>query len=125
MGCMAKKNSAAVELGRRGGLARAKALSPEQRSDIARRAAHASHGKKPIRWYILLEGENPNKFEVLFASRDKQEVKDYARNTKTRGYIDWVDYDPRGLNIVHKFRPDVDSQVAALKIAVEQKAGQS
>jgi hypothetical protein len=116
------KNSAAVELGRRGGLARARALSPEQRSDIARRAAHASHGKKPVRWYVVLAGDDPlNKFELLFASRDKQEVRDYAR--KVKGWIDWVDYDARGLNIIHRFKPDIDAQVAALKIAVEQKAG--
>jgi hypothetical protein len=43
------KNAAAVELGRRGGLkggkARAAALSPEQRSAIARRAAAARSRK--------------------------------------------------------------------------------
>jgi hypothetical protein len=40
-----KKNPAAVELGRRGGLkggrARAEALSPKERSEIAKRAANA------------------------------------------------------------------------------------
>ena len=38
------KSKAAVELGRKGGQARAKKLTPEQRSEIARRAAK-------IRWY--------------------------------------------------------------------------
>ncbi len=33
------KNKAAVELGRKGGKARAKKLTPEQRSEIARKAA--------------------------------------------------------------------------------------
>ena len=33
------KNKAAVELGRKGGRARAKKLTPEQRSEIARKAA--------------------------------------------------------------------------------------
>lgn len=46
----AGKNPAAVELGRLGGLkggrARAKNLTPERRSDIARRAAQARYGKK-------------------------------------------------------------------------------
>ena len=35
------KDKAAVELGRRGGKARAKKLTPEERSEIARRAARA------------------------------------------------------------------------------------
>lgn len=46
-----EKNAAAVALGRLGGLkggkARAKALTPEQRSEIARKAAAARWGKKP------------------------------------------------------------------------------
>ncbi len=45
-----KKNPAAVELGRRGGLkggkARAKKLTPEQRSEIARKAAKARWSKE-------------------------------------------------------------------------------
>lgn len=45
-----EKNSAAVELGRRGGLkggkARAAKLTPEQRSEIARKAAAARWGKR-------------------------------------------------------------------------------
>ena len=44
------KNPAAVALGRlggmRGGKARAQSLTPEQRSDIARKAAQARYGKK-------------------------------------------------------------------------------
>lgn len=35
------KNKAAQELGRKGGKARAKALTPEQRAEIARKAAKA------------------------------------------------------------------------------------
>jgi hypothetical protein len=46
-----KKNPAAVALGRRGGLkggkARADALSPEERSEIAKRAAAARWKDKP------------------------------------------------------------------------------
>ena len=45
------KNSAAVELGRlgglRGGKARAESLTPERRREIAQRAAQARYGKKP------------------------------------------------------------------------------
>ena len=46
-----KKNPAAVELGRKGGLkggkARAAKMTPEQRSESARRAAAARWSKKP------------------------------------------------------------------------------
>lgn len=38
---MAKKNKAAVQLGRRGGKATAKKLAPEQRQAAARKAAQA------------------------------------------------------------------------------------
>ena len=40
------KNKAAVELGRRGGQARAAKMTPEQRSEIARRAAEARWHKR-------------------------------------------------------------------------------
>jgi hypothetical protein len=46
---MKKKNAAAVELGRRGGKKRKENLTPEQRSEIARKAGLASskaRGKK-------------------------------------------------------------------------------
>ena len=39
------KNKAAVELGRKGGRARAKKLTPEQRREIARKAAKTRWGK--------------------------------------------------------------------------------
>jgi hypothetical protein len=46
-----RKNPAAVELGRQGGLkggkARAEKLTPEQRSEIARKAARARWGSRP------------------------------------------------------------------------------
>jgi hypothetical protein len=42
---MAKKNPAAVALGRRGGKARAKSLTAEQRRKIARKAAAARWNK--------------------------------------------------------------------------------
>ena len=41
-----KKNSAAVELGRKGGRASAKKLTDEQRKEKARRAAHARWAKR-------------------------------------------------------------------------------
>lgn len=43
------KNRAAVELGRKGGTARAKSLSRERRVAIAKRAAAARHGKRKSR----------------------------------------------------------------------------
>jgi hypothetical protein len=39
------RSKAAVELGRKGGLARASSLSPQRRVAIARKAARARHGK--------------------------------------------------------------------------------
>ncbi len=120
------KNLAAVALGRLGGKARMTRMTAQERSAVARLGALARHGKplKPSRWWVLA-GEDPDKFEVVFASHDKQEVRDYARKTKSRGALDYVDYDPRGLTIVHKFKPDVVAQVEALKIAVEQKMGKA
>ena len=41
------KNRAAVELGRKGGAARARKLSAEQRKKIAKKAARARWGSKP------------------------------------------------------------------------------
>lgn len=43
---VAGKNSAAVALGKKGGPARAEALTPEQRSEIAQKASLARWGKK-------------------------------------------------------------------------------
>jgi hypothetical protein len=42
------KNKAAVELGRRGGLARAAKLTAKQRSEIARKAVQARWSKRRI-----------------------------------------------------------------------------
>lgn len=41
------KNKAAQELGRKGGAARAKAMTPERRSEIAKKAAAKRWGAKP------------------------------------------------------------------------------
>ena len=43
---MSKKNPAAVTLGRKGGIARAKKLSIEERSAIAKKAAKARWARK-------------------------------------------------------------------------------
>ena len=40
------KNKAAVELGRKGGMARAKKMTPKQRTDVARKAAQARWSKR-------------------------------------------------------------------------------
>lgn len=42
---MAKKNPAAVSLGRKGGMKRAEALSPEERSEQAKKAATSRWAK--------------------------------------------------------------------------------
>ena len=41
------KDKAAQAMGRKGGAARAKAMSPERRSEIARKAAEARYSKRP------------------------------------------------------------------------------
>jgi hypothetical protein len=48
LSAMAKKSAAAVELGRRGGKARAQKLTKQERSEIARKAAQSrwTKGKK-------------------------------------------------------------------------------
>jgi general stress protein YciG len=43
---MKKKDPAAVALGKKGGKARAKALSPERRSEIAKKAVTAREAKR-------------------------------------------------------------------------------
>jgi hypothetical protein len=43
---MTPKNSAAVELGRRGGKARARKLTPEERREAARKAVEARWAKQ-------------------------------------------------------------------------------
>jgi hypothetical protein len=45
------KSKAAVELGRKGGLARAKSISKSRRIEIARRAAAARHGRTRAKLY--------------------------------------------------------------------------
>ncbi|HEX2554538.1 MAG TPA: RNA-binding protein [Microvirga sp.] len=40
-----EKNTAAAELGRKGGAARAKSMSPERRAEIAKKAAQKRWGK--------------------------------------------------------------------------------
>lgn len=42
------KNKAAQELGRKGGAARAKAMTPEQRAEIAKKAAAKRWAKKKV-----------------------------------------------------------------------------
>jgi len=63
-----RKNPAAVALGRKGGKARLKTLTPERRSEIASHANRVRYGKaeppataKPGRWYgLILIPEDPN-----------------------------------------------------------------
>lgn len=46
MKCVKDKDPAAVALGRKGGLARAKKMTPEQRSEAARKAVSARWRKR-------------------------------------------------------------------------------
>jgi len=112
-----KKNRAAASLGRKGGAARAASLSPERRLEIARRASAVAHGRAlpSVRWYVLWDVSDPDQPKQLFAERDKEKVKTYARTKakKLSTYIAAVDFQP--IPVVARFQPDVDSQIAALK----------
>jgi len=53
---MSPKNAAAVALGRKGGQARAKKLTPEERSEAARRAVEARWANTKTRVREITEG---------------------------------------------------------------------
>jgi hypothetical protein len=65
---MSPKNAAAVALGRKGGQARAKKLTPEERSDSARKAVEARWAKQRAELKELNEGAK----ELLAKSRAAQ-----------------------------------------------------
>ena len=119
-----KKDSAAVTLGRKGGIARRKALTPERRSAIARNAALTRFGKaeppptasKP-RWYGLFATDNFPKEEMVLFSRDKAELRERAKAEPDRGWvIEELDHDPESrLLIVAEFEPDPQANLQALR----------
>jgi hypothetical protein len=122
-----RKNRAAVALAKRGN----ELMTPEQRSERARRAVQARWRKGkpnayPRRWYMLVAfaNDDPDHPEVLFWSRDKNEVRERARTPEHRDratlidFID-VDYDPRRFTVQPEFQPDADAQLKALHILLD------
>jgi len=113
-----KKNPAAVSLGRKGGEARRKALTPEQRSASARHAVLSRYGKAepPSRWYGLYALDDPNFPELVMYSRDRVELRQRARAEDRAFVIEELDYDPQTrVPIVPKYEPDTDSRLQALR----------
>ena len=142
-----KKNPAAVALGRRGGKARLRTLTPERRSQIAKKANAARWAKakggvtsKPDLWYRLWAFDPPARFgngfdltynppELLFFDRDEQKVHAFGAAAKARGDnrimgFDTTDECPHrgGLRLTRKYAPDPRAQVKALQAVLQEGA---
>jgi len=137
-----KEPQTAASLGKRGGLARARNLTPEQRSASARHAVLTRYGKtKPPsnnKWYGVVVVPLPEDFQmsaldkildasnaspnVILWTRDRDAARAEARevNTddKTAGFAEVVevDYDPTHLTLKREFKPDTEAQLRALKV---------
>lgn len=134
-----KEQQTAASLGKRGGLARAKNLTPEQRSASARHAVNARYGKnKPVteppqsnKWYGLYDYADPNVPTLVESSRDKVELRKRARMEPDRAWmIEELDYEPKNrIPISPKFEPDTAARLRALEdlqhLDATGKAGQS
>jgi hypothetical protein len=125
-----RKNRAAVTLARRSAKARLKSLTPEQRSDQARRAAmtrwrQAKPGAYPppsLYWCLFGLDESNQPF-VLFASQDKEEVRQRARTDEFRdqaAFIDSVEYNPTRFRLLSNFQPNVKAQLSALETILKE-----
>jgi hypothetical protein len=125
---MAKRKSpAAVALGRAGGLARRRKLTPEQRSESARRAALAKHGNIPPKpetekWWGLFafeKGGETRLVKYLYGkgSECKPRLRERAQAEPDRDWlIEDLDYDPTTrMEIVPKFEPDTAARLKALE----------
>lgn len=124
-----KKDAIAQALGRRGGLARAKALTPKQRSDSARRAGLISKGVLPkptTEWLVLDPTSDMPIVEYRDFSRNKAEA--WKRRNLPEGVITRMDVDamtPKAVagGFQRQFGQDLDRQVQGLRIAMEALAG--
>jgi hypothetical protein len=72
---MTRKNPAAVALGRKGGRSRAQKLSPNERSESARRAAEARWEKNQKRIESALEEITANTRTLLKRSKAKARAR--------------------------------------------------
>lgn len=117
------KNRAAVALGRRSGIR----LSPEQRSERGRRAvqarwrkAKAPSAKHPQRFWCFFARDDQGELQLLFSSRNKEEVIARSRTPECRarlGFVDFVEHDPNppGFTFVGEFKPETGAVVKALE----------
>ena len=115
-----RKSPEAVALGRKGGEARRKKLTAEQRSASARHAVLSRYGKakppaKPARWYGLFDFDVPG--SLIAYSRDKEVLRQRAKAEPERIFIiEDLDYDPENrMQIVPKFEPDTAARLQALQ----------
>jgi hypothetical protein len=138
-----RKDPHAVALAKKSAKSRLTSLTPQQRSEQARRAVQARWRKakqpadaKPGLWWRLWAFDTPvtldnlNPPELVFYSRDEEEVHGWARKAKARGDdrimgVDSTGERPRrdGLRITRRYEPDVGAQIDALQM-IQQERGQ-
>jgi hypothetical protein len=122
----ARKNAAAVALSKR----QLEVCSPEDRSERARRAVQARWRKargepEPLQFWglFLFSRKEGTKFDpadldhpqLVFASRDKAAVVEYARTeTRRPAIISPFDGPPPAFIVKRSFKPDLAKQTKAL-----------
>ena len=127
-------------------------LTPEQRTERARKAVNARWRKakppseqKPDRWYelvalpadyvwrgaahaaeVLAEVDaNP---EVILASHDRAEIVARSNQRDLRDRTTLIierDYNPKGFTIQREFKPDVGAQLKGLRAVLDTDGGKS
>lgn len=141
----------AVALGRKGGKARLKTMTPERRREIARMGAAATNAKlhgtpipvvQPARWYGLVAlpagyqwrgvaaatDELHSNPEVILWSRDRAEVVERLQQADMRDRITDiidVDFDPTRFTIQREYARDVGRQLKGLRAVLDTEGGQS
>jgi hypothetical protein len=86
---MTPKNSAAVELGRRGGKARARKLTPEERREAARKAVEARWAKHRELAKEINEGtKNLLRISQANARKGREQDGIKRRRKRTNGYLE-------------------------------------
>ncbi|HEV8415250.1 MAG TPA: hypothetical protein VGQ49_16790 [Bryobacteraceae bacterium] len=125
-----RKNAAAVALGRRGGKARMRTMTPAQRSEIARRAALASHGKlrRPQQLWVVLHPTDDNPKIILFSDPDRRKVHAWARKNQPDGIVTFLERDfwakPSAYagDFHREYGSDTNRQVEGLQAALQTLA---
>jgi hypothetical protein len=140
-----RKDPNAVAMGRKGGKARMRTLTPERRSEIARHAVLTRYGKakppsKAGPWYGLvalpadyawkgaahaskvLDAARADSANVVFSSQDRKEVfaRSQMRDLRDRvTLIDEYPYNPQALHIKWEYTPDMEAMKRLLRVDVE------